>query len=184
MDNPTTLLVAIMFVTIVVTGLVNTLMCLSDWVTGRQNVAALQASWLVYLLFTFLSYFWNTEMLLEVEGWTFLSFIGFMVGPIVLLFATNMATVVAPEGAEKSELERHYFDFSRRFFLLMFLVQVWLVGLDFSFGMIDLPTYLACLAGLVFFVLMLMQSRKAHFAGAVVIWMALVTQVVRLSLPA
>ena len=182
MDNPTTLLVAIMFVTIVVTGLVGILMCISEWVTGQQKISSLTASWLVYLLFTYLSYFWNTEMLLEVEGWTFLSFIGFIVGPIVLLFASNMLTMVAAAGAENPAPDRYYFDFSGRFFLLMFLVQVWLVGLDFSFGMVDYPTYLTGLTAMVFFALMLVQIRKVHFAGAIVVWVTLIIQLIQLSL--
>ena len=37
MDNPTTLLVAIMYVTIVATGLVNLLMTLSDIVAARRK---------------------------------------------------------------------------------------------------------------------------------------------------
>jgi hypothetical protein len=93
MDNPTTLLVAIMFVTIVVTGLVGILMCLSEWVTGVQRIGSLQTGWLVFLLFTYFNYFWNTTLLLEIDGWTFLSFLGFIIGPVVLLFATNLATM-------------------------------------------------------------------------------------------
>ena len=53
MDNPTTLLVAIMFVTIVVTGLVTVLMSLSGWVTGQQKYAPLHGAWLLFLLITY-----------------------------------------------------------------------------------------------------------------------------------
>lgn len=182
MDNPTTLLVAIMFVTIVVTGLVGILMCLSEWVTGAQKIGSLQTGWLVFLLFTYFNYFWNTTLLLEIEGWTFLSFIGFIIGPVVLLFATNMAMVEAPGGAEKSDLERHYLNYSTRFFLLLFLVQVWLIGLDFSFDSVAYPTYLTGVTGLVFLALSFTKNTRAHVVGAVVAWIALVIQLIKQSL--
>mgnify|MGYP001822857023 CR=1 FL=1 len=182
MDNPTTLLVAIMFVTIVVTGVVTILMCLSEWVAGHQKIAPLQISWLLFLLLTHLNYFWNTTLLLEVEGWTFLAFIGFIAGPIVLLFATNMITVVAPEESGTSDVGRHYFELSRRFFLLLFLVQAWLVGIDYSFGSVTYSTYLAGLTGLVFLALILTKSVRAHAVGAFIVWVALIIQGIQQSL--
>ena len=181
MDNPTTLLVAIMFVTIVVTGLVTVLMSLSGWVTGQQKYAPLHGSWLLFLLITYFLYFWNTTLLLEIEGWGFLSFVGFIVGPIVLLFATNLL-VAPPEGEGRAEMARHYFDSSKRFFVLLFTVQVWLVGLDISFDAVGHLTYLAGLTGLVFLVLSATGSEKTHLVGAVIAWIALLVQVVQQSL--
>ncbi|MBT8056515.1 MAG: hypothetical protein KJO72_06200 [Gammaproteobacteria bacterium] len=181
MDNPTTLLVAIMFVTVVVTGIVSILMSLSELVTGHQKIAPLQANWLIFLLLTHLNYFWNTTLLLEIEGWTFLAFTGFIIGPIVLLFATNMAIAMRPEAEGSSDLDRHFLEFSGRFFLLLFLVQMWLVGVDFSFDAVDYLTYLAGLAGLVFLLLMLTKSLKAHAAGAVLVWIGLLIQLARQS---
>ena len=63
MDNPTTLLVAIMYVTIVATGLVNVLLALSDIVGGKSKSDALHTGWLVLLLLAYLSFFW--EILLK-----------------------------------------------------------------------------------------------------------------------
>ena len=58
---------------------------------------------MVYLLFTYINYFLNTEMLLEIEIWTFLPFIGFIIGPILLLFTSNMLTMVAAAGDESPD---------------------------------------------------------------------------------
>jgi hypothetical protein len=58
MDNPTTLLVAIMFVTIVVTGLVNILMFLSDLVAGKSKTGPLHVSWIALLLVAYFNFFW------------------------------------------------------------------------------------------------------------------------------
>ena len=92
MDNPTTLLVAIMYVTIVATGLVNVLMTLSEIVGGKRTTDPIHAGWLVLLLVAYLSFFWETTAILDIEGWDFLSFLSFITGPILLLFATNLIT--------------------------------------------------------------------------------------------
>jgi hypothetical protein len=113
MDNPTTLLVAIMFVTIVVTGLVNILMFLSDLVAGKSKTGPLHVNWIALLLVAYLNFFWQTTLILEIEGWNFLSFVGFIIGPITLLFATNVL-IAAPEGSELTMLDRHYFELSGR----------------------------------------------------------------------
>lgn len=181
MDNPTTLLVAIMFVTIVVTGLVNILMCLSNWVAGNQTIRPLHASWLFFLLITHLNYFWNTTLLLEIEGWKFLSFVGFILGPIALLFATNLVVVV-PEGEQESTRERYYFEISRRFFILLVLVQAWLIAIDYVFDAVGNPTYLSALMAVVFLTLAISKERKVHMGGALVVWVALLFQLVHQSL--
>ena len=60
MDNPTTLLVAIMYVTIVATGLINVLMVLSEIVGGKRTTSSIHTGWLVLLLVVYLSFFWET----------------------------------------------------------------------------------------------------------------------------
>ena len=69
MDNPTTLLVAIMYVTIISIGLSNLLMALSDLVGGRLKVKPdrVHTSWLLLLLFAYFNYFWQTTAILEID---------------------------------------------------------------------------------------------------------------------
>jgi hypothetical protein len=57
MDNPTTLLVAIMYVTLVATGLINVLMTLSDIVGGKRDTDTIHTWWIVLLLVVYLSFF-------------------------------------------------------------------------------------------------------------------------------
>ena len=93
MDNPTTLLVAIMFVTIVVTGIVNILMFLSNLLAGESRASTLHTSWVILLLVIYLCFFWQAKLILEIDGWQFQSFIVFILGPIALLFAGNLVSV-------------------------------------------------------------------------------------------
>jgi hypothetical protein len=177
MDNPTTLLVAIMFVTIVVTGLVNLLMCLSELVAGNSKTDPLHTSWMVLLLFAYLHFFWQTTLILEVEGWGFLSFIGFIIGPIALLFATNLL-IATPGGDEASMLDEYYFELSGRFFLLLFLVQFWTVCLDAVFRSIGYLTWLAGSMAILFLVLAISRNYRVHLSGAVLAGVVLLARTV------
>ena len=161
MDNPTTLLVAIMYTTIVVTGLVNILMTLSDIVGGKRRADPVHTGWIVLLLLTYFSFFWGTTAILDIEGWNFLAFISFIIGPVILLFATNL--LLAPDGDEGvATMDEYYFKQSGRFFLLVSLVQVWTIGLDVVFEQIGGLTYLSAGIGVLFLALMISKNYKVH----------------------
>ena len=177
MDNPTTLLVAIMYVTIVATGLVNVLMTLSEIVGGRLKTAAIHTGWLVLLFLCYLSFFWETTAILEIEGWDFLSFLTFIIGPILLLFATNLVTSV-DDVVDGAVPDRYYFEQSARFFLLLALVQVWTIGLDFVFGNVTHMTWLTAGIGVLFIVLMSSKNYRLHVAGLAVIGLAFLLRIV------
>jgi len=166
MDNPTTLLVAIMYVTIVATGLVNVLMTLSDIVGGKLKTDSIHTSWIVLLLIAYLSFFWETTAILDIEGWDFLSFVSFIIGPIILLFATNLITS-SMEVEEGAMLDQYYFEQSARFFLLLGLVQAWTIGLDVVFENVGYATYLTVGIGILFVVLMVSKSRRVHLTGLI-----------------
>jgi hypothetical protein len=177
MDNPTTLLVAIMYVTIVATGLINVLMALSDIVGGKRKTDPLHTGWIVLLLIVYLSFFWETTAILNIEGWDFLSFIGFIAGPIVLFFATNL--IVSPADSEEGAmLDRYYFEQSARFFMLLLLVQAWIVGLDVVFANVNFATYLTVGTGILFIVLLISKSYRVHVAGVIIIGLAFVLRTI------
>lgn len=71
--------------------------------------------WILLLLIRYFSFFRETTTLLDVEGWDFLSFLAFIIGPIVLLFATNLL-IAAPDAQGDATLDASYFALSSRFF--------------------------------------------------------------------
>jgi hypothetical protein len=177
MDNPTTLLVAIMYVTIVTTGLVNVLMVLSALVGRRRRLDPVHMGWIVVLLLLYLNFFWETTAILEIEGWDFISFLAFIVGPILLLFATDL--LLAPEGPDHAgRLREMYLDHSRRYFLLLCLVQAWVVGLDLAFGSVGMETWLTAATALVFILLMTARGYRVHATGLTLIAIAFVSRTV------
>ena len=181
MDNPTTLLVAIMYVTIVATGLVNLLMTLSDIVAGKRITDPLHTGWIVLLLLAYLGFFWETTAILDIEGWDFLSFLCFIVGPITLLFATNLISSSA-DPDEGQMFDQYYFQQSARFFLLLGLVQAWVLGLDVVFHSVSYTTYVTVFIGLLFFVLMITKSYRIHTAGLVIVGLAFIARTIMMAL--
>jgi hypothetical protein len=175
MDNPTTLLVAIMYVTIVATGLVNVLMALSDIVGGKAKSDHLHTGWLALLLLAYLNFFWETTAILDIDGWNFLAFISFIIGPIMLLFASNLVT--SPKEVDETPLGAYYFEQGKRFFLLLCLVQAWIIGLDVVFDSINYATYMTGAICAAFLVLMLSQNHRLHVTG---LWVLLLAFFIRI----
>ena len=181
MDNPTTLLVAIMYVTIVATGLMNLLMTLSDIVGGRRKTDPLHTGWIVLLLLAYFGFFWETTAILDVEGWDFLSFLCFIVGPIALLFATNLITSTANPDEGKM-LDQYYFEQSAYFFLWLGLTQAWIIGLDIVFESVNYATWLAAFIGLLFVFLLISKNYRAHIAGLMIVGLAFISRTVLMAI--
>lgn len=177
MDNPTTLLVAIMYVTIVATGLMNLLMTLSDIVGGRRKTDPLHTGWIVLLLLAYFGFFWETTAILDIEGWDFLSFLCFIVGPVTLLFATNLIASSADPDEGKT-LDQYYFEQSPRFFLWLGLTHAWIIGLDIVFENVSYTTWLTAFIGLLFVFLLISKNYRMHVTGLVIGGAAFVLRIV------
>jgi hypothetical protein len=174
MDNPTTLLVAIMYVMIISIGLSNLLMVLSDLAGGRiKSPDRTHFSWLLLLLFAYFSYFWQTTEILDIDSWNFLRFMAFLTGPVCLLFSTNLL-IVMPDTDDISPAD-HYMQHSNRFFLLLGLFHVWIVGLDYLTGIFTVQTWLAVTIAILCFVLMASDSYRLHKLAAPAGWALFLT---------
>ena len=168
MDNPTTLIVAIMYVTIISIGLSNLLMALSDIVGGRVVCPdRVHLSWLLVLTLAYFGFYWQTTLILEVENWQFLYFIAFLIGPVCLLFATNML-ICMPEADDLSR--QHFIEIGKRSCLLLGLFLGWIVGLDVLTESVGTPTYAAALFVLLCAVLMVTSAYRIQQAGSFAAW--------------
>ena len=129
------------------------------------------------LLFAYLSFFWETTAILDIEGWDFLSFVSFITGPILLLFATNLITSPA-DSDEGAELDKYYFELSARFFLLLGLVQAWIIGLDLVFKNVSYTTYLTVVIGILFIVLMMTKKSPCAYCRSDTVGLAFMARIV------
>ena len=78
-------------------------------------------------------------------------------------------------------LDEYYFEQSMRFFLLLCLVQVWIVGLDVVFATFSITTWLTVFTGLLFVLLMWSKNYRVHVAGLVTVGLVFIFRTILLS---
>ena len=178
MDNPTTLLVAIMFVTILAMAIGNVLMACADIAGGLRHPVpeGIQLSWICLMLLASLSLFWETTALLEIEQWLFVEFLYVISGPMIMLFAVSIIT--SPTQAELSiESHSHYLELSGRFFMMLALHELWILGIDYRYASLDVVSLINGLMMLLFVVLAFSDNLRVHVAGALMIWIGYIVSV-------
>ena len=173
MDNPATLLTAIMFVTVLGMAIGNLLMACADIAGGlrKPTPERLHMSWIILLLIALLNLFWETTAVLDVEDWLFLDFLYVICGPMFLLFAVGVIT--APSAGDADGEHGLYFGLCRRFFVMLALQQVWLIGLDFRYDMVSTITTIGALLVILFLALAVTRNYQAHIVGNVLGWIGL-----------
>ncbi|MDX2487929.1 MAG: hypothetical protein QNL03_10600, partial [Gammaproteobacteria bacterium] len=92
MEVSTSLLVALMFVTLLSMGVGNAVNTFSTIVEkGKDSgYGKLQIGWLGFLLLSYFNMFWHVLDLLSVDKWGFAGFLYMMSGPILIYFATSI----------------------------------------------------------------------------------------------
>lgn len=166
-----TLLVALMFVTILCMGIGNILMVLADNFNHATPVSRdrVHVGWILLLLLIHFNLFWNTKAILNVDDWQFPGFLMAIAGPVLMFFATSIALTSPPEQSEAERLT--FFDtLGRRFYLMLAVLQVWVVSVSYSLTGSFVPMDFVN-AGL--FVLLLFLARNPHAPNQVIgIWIA------------
>ena len=135
MDISTTLLVILMFTSIVGIGIANILMAFAGQVSALSQVFKrwVWAAWLLILLLTYLGMFWNSRVLVQREDWHYSLFLFVILGPILLLFASTVMTQRLVTDADDGESPRDD-KATSRFFCLYAAVQAWFIGMDYVVG--------------------------------------------------
>jgi len=167
------LLVAIMFVVLLSIGIGNILMSLASMVDRRSPATAsrMHISWIVLLLLVYFSLFWHTLDVLSVENWTFAEFLYVMLGPVLILFASQ---VLLPHSTstDAGELNERYFEVSRPFFLFLAASQLWVNGVDLVLK--DGLTRAGAMNGVaavIALVLAFSHSRTVHLPLTIAMWL-------------
>lgn len=128
-----TLLVALMFVTVLCMGIGNILVVLADVFNhaSPSRRDRVHVGWIVLLLLIHFNLFWHTKSILAVDDWQFAGFLLAIAGPVLLFFATSIALTEPP--ARDDDGSREFFDaLGRRFFSMLAVLQVWIVGVSYS----------------------------------------------------
>ena len=177
-----TLLVALMFVTILSMGIGNILGSLADILNHATSSRRdrLHIGWIVLVLLTHFNLFWNTKAILDNSDWKFGGFLLAIAGPVLLFFSTSVL-LTTPEGKDEEDLRRFYRRLGRPFFLLFALVQGWILFTAFALegrfialdvvnaSLLVLALYLSSFAG-----------ERGHVVGLALAWaLALLSLVLR-----
>ncbi len=182
-----TLLVALMFVTILSMGIGNILGTLAD-IFNHASAARrdrVHVTWIVLLLIIHFNLFWHTKSILAVEGWEFGGFLLTMAGPVLMFFATSILLTSPPEDAA-ADLHGFFVGLGRRFFAMVALLQAWIVVVGLVMTGTFLATDLVNVAFVVLAVVLAMSTApRSQFIGVLSAWgLGLASLVVRwLTLP-
>lgn len=167
-----TLLVALMFVTILSMGIGNILVSMADIFnhatpSRRDKV---HVGWIVLALIIHFNLFWHTREILNLDDWRFPGFLMAMTGPVLMFFATSILLTNPPEDP-KPDLNSFFISLGRRFFLMMALLQGWivLVGYNMSGGFVTTDLVNIALAVLAL-VLASTKDDRAQSAGIFIAW--------------
>jgi len=177
MEVSSALLVAMMFVMVLSIGIGNILMGLSSLLSQRspREIDWLPTSWVILLLLQHLNMFWHTLTILEAEEWGFGGFLYVVTGPILLFLATSLL-LADPVYAGPSDAQEHYFRVARRFFSILAVLMLWMIGVDFVLGSGFTAAGLWN-AGLVVLFLFLANSQavRLHVTSTGVTWVLLLS---------
>ena len=178
MDNPATLLTAIMFVTILAMGIGNLLMTCAEIAGDLRSPAPerIHLSWIILLLLAMLNLFWQTTVILDVEEWIFLDFLYLIVGPMVLFFAASVIAAPTASG-QANTAHAQFFGLCGRFFLMLALHEAWLIGLDLRYGSLTPTSGANAVLLALFVVLAISRNYRIHVAGATVAWIGLIVPI-------
>lgn len=172
MEISSSLLVAVMFIIILSMGIGHILVAAAAMVDRRvaRRIDALHASWTLLLLLIYFNLFWHTIDLLATEEWGFASFLYIMAGAVLIYFATCILLPEMPAN-DSLDLRAFYFEVGRQFFLLLALLQAWIIGVDMLLGTGFTSAGVVNLVALLL-ALLLASSRKPtiHTGGTVVAW--------------
>ena len=126
MEVSTSLLVALMFVTLLSMGIGNVLNTLSVIVEKgkKSGYSKLQVGWLGLILLSYFNMFWHIIDLLSIDKWGFPGFLYMMSGPLLIYFATSILISTHSEDEIKETLVKP------RFFAVFIVLQAWIITVD------------------------------------------------------
>ena len=92
-------------------------------------------------------------------------------GPILIFFATSVMLPGVSQ-AEYDSMQAHYFGVSRKFFVILALLQLWDIGVDILLGRGFSGAAIFSIVMLaIALALMSSQNTRLHILGTVVVWL-------------
>ena len=182
MDISYTLIVALMFITILSFGIANLLSSMAETL-NKKNVSIVHFSWIVLLLIIHFNMAWHAVLIATNKAWSYDKFLFIVLGPILAFFTAVMISPRETADKKPATLISNYLNIRQRFFVLLAMIQAWSIGADyfFQFG----TTGSAAFNILLIFLSVSMaitNAYKKHVYGVVVAWGLYITAIILRSL--
>ena len=173
MDISYTLIVALMFITILSFGFANILSSLAEIVNRKNNISVsnVHLNWILLLLIIHFNLAWQAVLISTNAEWSYITFLFIELGPILAFFTTRILAPSDVNDKEPSTLEHNFISLCQRFFLIFGLIQVWAIGTDFilSRGFTGSAVFNILLIFLAI-IMMKTKSYQKHFYGVIIAW--------------
>ena len=130
MEISYTLIVALMYVTILSFGIAGLLTACSDLIRKGNGIMAsrVHVLWIIILLLLHFNMTWHAVYLTDVESWTYFGFILIILGPVIGYFTANLLTPT--KETDTDVLVERYFGIKSQVLLLFILIQCWTLIAD------------------------------------------------------
>ena len=173
MDISYTLIVALMFITILSFGFANILTSLGEILDRKNNIAVctVHLNWILILLIIHFNMAWHAVLLATNSNWTYDTFLFVELGPILAFFATRILAPSEDKTGEPEALKLNYTNISQQFFVILAFIQAYAIGsdliLDRGFTGSGVFNILLIVLSLL---LIKLKTYKIHVYGAVLAW--------------
>jgi hypothetical protein len=167
-----TMLVALMFVTILSMGIGNILGTMAD-IFNHATAARrdrVHVSWIILLLMVHFNLFWHTKAILDVAEWTFGGFLIAMAGPVLIFLATSILLTNPPD-ENPADMQKFFVKLGRRFFIVFGLSQAWVVLAGYAMTRVFVVTDLVNVAFVVLSIILASSTaQRVQLGGAATAW--------------
>ena len=185
MDISYTLIVALMFITILSFGIANLLSSIAEILNHKKDtrVSMVHLNWIVILLIVHFNMAWHAVLIATNESWSYDTFLFSVLGPI-LAFLT--ASIIAPCATADKKPATHisnYLDIRQQFFVLFAMIQAWGIGTDYLFHRGATGSSVFNMLLIILAIVMFMtKNYQKHVYGVWVAWGLYITAIILRSL--
>jgi len=173
MEISYTLIVALMFITILSFGFANILSALSEIVNTKNNITVCNAhlNWILILFMLHMNLAWQAVLIATNKSWSYDTFLFVELGPILAFFMTRILAPSEVKDKEPGILKANYIGMSQQFFFFFVLIQAWGIGTDFVLkrGITGSGIFNMILIALAL-ILIKRKNYRDHIYGVVIAW--------------
>ena len=173
MDISYTLIVALMFITILSFGFANILSSLAEIVNKKNQitVCSVHLQWILILFMLHMNLAWQAVLIATNQSWSYDTFLFVELGPILAFFMTRILAPSEVKDKEPGTLQTNYIGMSQQFFFFFALIQAWGIGTDFVLkrGVTGSGIFNMLLIALAL-VMINRKNYRDHVYGVVIAW--------------